>query len=294
MTIEKAKVLITVKTYPTLSAKYGELVCTAGFREDGSWIRLYPIPFRIYHEDTRFKKYQWIELDIVKVKKNKDFRPESYRPYAPYEEERILALDTIDTDGGTWERRREICLKHVWTDLSALIEQAKGPKKTSLAVFKPKEVLDFICEPVEERDWPPEKLEEMRRQVEQGGMFDAEEEREARSLLKVAEKIPYKFSYRFCDEKGRESTLMIEDWETCQLYRNCRDKEYEKCRDMKHSEEVACQKVKKKYFDDFAKTKDLHFFLGTTFQYHLRNAPNPFIIIGTFHPQPPSPQMKLF
>lgn len=41
------RILITVKTYPTLSAKYGELVCTAGLREDGSWIRIYPVPFRL-------------------------------------------------------------------------------------------------------------------------------------------------------------------------------------------------------------------------------------------------------
>ncbi|MYF20247.1 MAG: hypothetical protein F4218_06430 [Synechococcus sp. SB0677_bin_5] len=32
-----------VKTYPTLSQKYGETVCTAGVREDGSWMRLYPL-----------------------------------------------------------------------------------------------------------------------------------------------------------------------------------------------------------------------------------------------------------
>jgi hypothetical protein len=38
------KVLIAVKTYPTISTKYDELVCTAGFREDGTWIRIYPIP----------------------------------------------------------------------------------------------------------------------------------------------------------------------------------------------------------------------------------------------------------
>ena len=37
------KVLITVKTYPTISTKYEELVCTAGFKEDGTWIRIYPI-----------------------------------------------------------------------------------------------------------------------------------------------------------------------------------------------------------------------------------------------------------
>ena len=33
------KVLITVKTYPAISNKYDELVCTAGFLEDGTWIR---------------------------------------------------------------------------------------------------------------------------------------------------------------------------------------------------------------------------------------------------------------
>jgi len=31
--VSKERVLITVKTYPTLSTKYGELVCTAGIRE---------------------------------------------------------------------------------------------------------------------------------------------------------------------------------------------------------------------------------------------------------------------
>ena len=52
------KVLITVKTYPTLSAKYDELVCTAGFREDGTWIRIYPVPFRKRpHQELWRKKH---------------------------------------------------------------------------------------------------------------------------------------------------------------------------------------------------------------------------------------------
>ncbi len=34
--MEKQRVFITVKTYPTLSRKYGETVCTAGVREDGT------------------------------------------------------------------------------------------------------------------------------------------------------------------------------------------------------------------------------------------------------------------
>ena len=72
------KVLIAVKTYPTLSAKYDELVCTAGFKEDGTWIRVYPIPFRKLDYASQYKKYDWIELDLVK--NTSDFRPESYRP----------------------------------------------------------------------------------------------------------------------------------------------------------------------------------------------------------------------
>ena len=39
------RVLIAVKTYPTLSEKYDELVCTAGFLEDGTWIRIYPVSY---------------------------------------------------------------------------------------------------------------------------------------------------------------------------------------------------------------------------------------------------------
>jgi hypothetical protein len=55
-----AKILITVKTYPTLSEKYDELVCTAGFKEDGSWIRIYPVPFRKLDYENQFHKWQWI------------------------------------------------------------------------------------------------------------------------------------------------------------------------------------------------------------------------------------------
>lgn len=36
--------------------------------------------------------------------------------------------------------------------------------------------------------------------------------------------------------------------------------------------------------DDFVKTKDLYLFLGTTYEWHVRKARNPFVIIGTCHP----------
>ena len=40
----KEQILIIAKTYPTPSVKYDELVCTAGMRKDGTWVRLYAPP----------------------------------------------------------------------------------------------------------------------------------------------------------------------------------------------------------------------------------------------------------
>ena len=49
--IEKTKILITVKTYPQFSSKYTETVCTAGMREEGKWIRIYPVLYRSMDKD---------------------------------------------------------------------------------------------------------------------------------------------------------------------------------------------------------------------------------------------------
>ena len=83
------RVLISVKTYPALSEKYDELVCTAGFLEDGTWIRIFPVPFRKLNYHNQYVRWQWIELDLVN--NTSDFRPESYRP-ANLDKE-ILMLD---------------------------------------------------------------------------------------------------------------------------------------------------------------------------------------------------------
>jgi hypothetical protein len=260
----KTKVLITVKTYPTISTKYDELVCTAGFREDGTWIRIYPVQFRKKSYQEQYGKYQWIEVDLVK--NSKDFRPESYRPYSHDTE--INIVGKIPTDGDSWDERRKIILKKVYTNLSGLITDAKDRNVcTSLAVFKPTKVIDFIWEP-EEREWDSKKIA----MLQQCNLFESATDRKT----EVVKKLPYKFSYIFEDNEEKRSTLMIEDWETGALYWNML-KKY-------NNEEAACKAVRKKYFDDFAKTKDLHFYLGTSQQFHLV-APNPFMIIGTFHPK---------
>ena len=75
--MEKQRILITVKTYPTLSRKYGETVCTAGIREDGSWVRMYPVPFRRLGEQEQYTKYDWVECQLAPYRS--DPRPESFR-----------------------------------------------------------------------------------------------------------------------------------------------------------------------------------------------------------------------
>jgi hypothetical protein len=105
--------------------------------------------------------------------------------------------------------------------------------------------------------------------------------------FKVVPKVPYKFSYKFEDSSGKQSTMMIEDWEIGMLYFNCLKR-------VNGDKKRAIAKVRKKYYDFFS-TRDLHFFLGTTKRFH-NVSPNPFIIIGVFYPPMPSPtkQLSLF
>lgn len=271
----KRRVLIAVKTYPTLSEKYSELACTAGFREDGSWIRLYPIPFRLLEHDKRYKKYQWVEVDIAKNKS--DQRPESYKIINTAE---IKLLDRVSTERNWAERKRLILDKNtIHTKLGEIIKQAHSDV-LSLAIFKPKSVEDFIAEKTTD-DWPKTKLETVLGRLKQADLFEKGQDM---AEFMVMPKLPYKFSYKFKDADGKSSTLMIEDWEIGQLYWNCVDN---------YGEKNAVQKVREKYFDDFAKKKDLYLFLGTTYEWHVRRARNPFVIIGTFHP-PIEKQTSLF
>lgn len=259
------KILIAVKTYPTISVEHNEeLVCTAGFDEDGNWIRIYPIPFRKLGYNSQYRKYEWIEIDLVRNKE--DFRPETYRPRNIDQKNVITFLGKVGTEHN-WEIRKRLVLKNVYYDMSKLIEDAKNEKKyTSLAIFKPNLIKDFVFRPAS-KEWNNRQKAVLR----QFNIFDD------RKNFNVVKKLPFKFSYTFTDLSGEEFTLMNEDWELGALYWRCLAKNF-------GDETAACNYVKKKYLDDFAKTKDLYFYLGTTKLHHLR-APNPFIIIGTFHPK---------
>ncbi|MCY4200588.1 MAG: hypothetical protein OXC53_08180 [Rhodobacteraceae bacterium] len=256
------RILITVKTYPTLSAKYGETVCTAGLREDGSWVRIYPVPFRGLESEEQYKKYDWVECKLVR--RSNDHRPESY---SPDYREGFTQVDHLGTSG-RWRARRHLLLKDgmVFRVIGSLIEDAKSNVR-SLAIFKPTKIIEFTWE-VDEPEWDARKLAAMRARHNQLDLFDEVSWRDR--IFKVIPKLPYNFYYRFTDADGRESRLIILDWEIGALYWNCRRSSA--------NDSEALEKVKRKYWDDFMKS-DLHFYLGTTQLFH-QMAPNPWVIIG--------------
>ena len=249
---EKLKVLITVKTYPMPSDKYDELVCTAGVLEDGTFIRLYPINYRSKPYDNWYKKYQWVEVEVEKNKK--DYRPESFKPIGD-----LKPIGEIVSTKNNWSERKSIVLKKYGPSMCDLNKTLQ--KDVSLGIIKPRIVEDIIKEETE-RQWKPQWIANMI----QMNMFNQHE----RNL----EKIPYKFRYNFkcMDPNCKGHKMMIEDWELGQLYRTMRDKY--------HDEKVACDKVKFKFLNDICgEDKDTYFYVGTTM-------PNgTWVVIGTFHPK---------
>jgi len=130
------RVLITVKTYPIPSAKYDELVCTAGVTADGDFIRLYPIRFRDLPYSQQYRKYQWIEVHAEKHT-GRDTRKESFRPV---EDSLKIIGAPISTKRNGWAERAKYALAKTARSMEALHELQKLDK-TSLGVIRPKQIL---------------------------------------------------------------------------------------------------------------------------------------------------------
>jgi len=258
---EKLKILVTVKTYPQPSRRYDEIVCTAGVREDGTFVRLYPIQYRHMSYWQWYKKYQWIELEVERHRG--DPRPESFRPISTIRP----CGKPISSQKGRWaERKRYVLAGGVGT----MCELEKRPQsEVSLGIIKAHAVEDFLTKPTA-REWKPEWVDRMR----QMKLFGPD--------LKPVEKIPFKFSYKFkCTTAGcRGHTKMTEDWEAGELYR--------KMRDRYGDEKLACEKVKERFFGHMcAADRDTYFFVGTVLEH------GSWIVLGTFWPKrEPSPSRK--
>ncbi len=259
--METLKVLITVKTYPIPSSKYDELVCTAGVDSDGNFARLYPIDFRDLPYSQQYRKYQWIQVNAEKHKGG-DVRKESYRPDC--DSIRMLGEPIPTKRGGDWSDRAEYVLQKESRSMEDLKEQQRLDK-TSLGIFKPKEIYDLTISE-DDADWN----EGFKHALAQARLW------ENRTVSREPpRKVPYKFHYHFtCDDSEcRSHRMMIEDWEVGALFWRLVDQGME--------QPEAAEKVKRKFLDEICGSKkDTRFFVGTILAH-----PTSWVVIGVFYPR---------
>src|SRR3546814_307529 len=103
--------------------------------EEGSLIRLFPVPFRAIRDEQKFKKWQWISAQIYKAKE--DRRPESHKIY----------IDTILLEDGPlpttdrWAARRRMLAKlATFTDFDTL-NTARVSTGATLGILRPTRIV---------------------------------------------------------------------------------------------------------------------------------------------------------
>jgi hypothetical protein len=253
--METRKILIATKTYPSISTKYQETVCTAGIllsEEENplQWIRIYPIRYRYLDFDKRYPRWAIVS---AKIKKNdQDYRPESFR----IDDNSLQIIRKIDTTNN-WQERKSLVLSLQFRSIADIQAQGK-----SLGIIKPKSIERFFSKKTS-REWN-QKQQTVLNQLD---LFEPNID---------LEKIPYKFFYQFTDEDNVPHKYSISDWEIMELYRKCRDRSQLSGLE---AEQYALEKVRQKLEDDFLESKDLYFIVG-----NLKNHAKSFMIIGLFYP----------
>lgn len=253
--METRKILIATKTYPSISTKYQETVCTAGIllsEEENplQWIRIYPIRYRYLDFDKRYPRWAIVS---AKIKRNdQDYRPESFK----IDYNSLEIIRKIDTTNN-WQERKSLVLSLQFRSIADIQAQGK-----SLGIIKPKSIERFFSKKTS-REWN-QKQQTVLNQLD---LFEPNID---------LEKIPYQFVYQFTDEDNVPHKYSISDWEIMELYRKCRDRSQLSGLE---AEQYALEKVRQKLEDDFLESKDLYFIVG-----NLKNHAKSFMIIGLFYP----------
>lgn len=264
--MELLKVLITVKTYPIPSAKYDELVCTAGVSETGDFVRLYPVNFRDLPYSKQYRKYQWIQVSAQRHS-GRDSRKESFRPDC--ETLKILG-EPIPTKRGDWSERAKYVLANRAASMEELHDR-QSQDRTSLGIVRPKRIFDLEIA-ADDPSWKPGFLAALK----QARIWE-----DRKVTKEPPRKLPFKFSYRFeCDDIRcrKNHRMMIEDWEVGALFW--------KLVDNGASHDEAASKVRDKFLTDLCSSdKDTHFYVGTILAH-----PKSWVVIGVFYPKKVAPQ----
>lgn len=125
------RILIWGKTYPELSDRYQETVCTGGCFEDGRPGRIYPIPLRYLPKHGQYRLYDWIEIPVAPS--TQDRRPESFKAKS----EEIRVVGHLDTKRGWEGRRRVIFADRSWHfECLEDLKEEERKNKTSMGLVK--------------------------------------------------------------------------------------------------------------------------------------------------------------
>lgn len=271
----REKVLILAKTYPSPSSKYSETSCVAGVNEKGVMRRIFPVPFRLIEKEQQFKKWQWVEALVEKAPA--DHRRESHRIYV----DSICCGETIDSRRNWSERMPWVSKIPTFEDFDE-VEEARKSEGVTLALLKPKRLIDLQLTDSESTDWTDDERESLVRHEMQGSLFSEEE---ARQQVKMLRKVPHDFHYRYiCDSADGEKEYRhkIVDWEAGALYWKCRS-----------SHGDGWHLPFREKYESFLPGRDLMFLMG-----NIHRFPHQWLIISVLYPPKPvvegSPQESLF
>ena len=230
-----------------------EVSCAAAITENGQWLRLFPVPWRFLDEDQRFRKYQWVDVSVIKAAK--DPRPESYR----LKQDGIKILSGPLSKKNAWQAEKDIVLPLRAHCLCCLVKERDANKYPTPGIFRPRSI-DRLVITSEDPNWSESQLGLLR----QGNLFAAAPKQEL-------EKIPFKFQYEFhCEDNDCNGHKIIcTDWELGQTYRSWRTKYGAGWE----------AKFRQRYETEMIKRNDTHFYVGT-----MNGHPHVWIIAGLFYP----------
>lgn len=189
------ELLVNCKTYPAVSQKYTETVCTGGVEPDGKFVRLYPIPFRFLDKEEQYER--WDVIRVRAYKDTKDSRPESWHivPGA-----KIARLQHLNSERQRWDWMRKAVF-------SGADEMAAKGLTNGLVEIEP---LEFYWKP-DEKKWTASQLNVF----QQGTFFDTKER-----LAELADRVPWQFRLRYREvATGNESDGKVLAWSLYQGYR---------------------------------------------------------------------------
>lgn len=139
----RRRVMIWGKTYPELSSRHTETVCTGAVElATGKPLRLYPVPLRYLRGDQQYHLYDVFDIDMVKS--TRDPRPESHQ----VDTESLVKVDRVDSDADEWaERRQRIFADASWHFESVGdLKSAQEAGTHSMGVVRPGTIVDVAIE----------------------------------------------------------------------------------------------------------------------------------------------------